>query len=238
MKIQFLLRKHWVNNGPDDFFFFFSFHNRICCSDSGHQAVIHMSLLQSPSPSESIHPVPLASFYSNPSTVLLAPSRSMDHNNNHSVTTPIVHEMTIEEKTIDSPTIKTSSIWKFQWKNKILFLIFPKNLVHTNKNSMKHRQRLPLQPSTQQISSISPSNKKHKLPEEYAKIDLIDSGKIKIYLFFSILLANRVRHLNHRVNFDHTNRSIRLWMREKSVKHVIEPFQLWQLKIKLRMIQR
>ncbi|CAF4194785.1 unnamed protein product [Rotaria sp. Silwood2] len=115
--------------------------------DSGHQAVIHMSLLQPTSSSESINSVQLTNFYSTPSSVRISTTtqRSMDHNNNHSVTTPIIREIQTDEKLPDSTIIKN---------------------IHHNKNSIKNRTRLPLQPSTQQISSILPPTKKHKLPED------------------------------------------------------------------------
>lgn len=108
--------------------------------DSGHQTYFHMSLLPSNTTSDTINSVQLT----NLSSVRISTSqRPMDHNNNHhhhhhhSITTPIVREMTIDEKLTDS-----------------------------NKHSAKNRTRLPLQPSTQQISSILPTSKKHKLPDE------------------------------------------------------------------------
>jgi hypothetical protein len=112
--------------------------------DSGHQAFIHMSLLPSTSTTESINSVQLTNFYSTPSSVRISTTqRSMDHNNNHSITTPIIREMQTDEKLNDSTIIKN---------------------IHHNKNSLKNRTRLPLQ--TQQISSILPTTKKHKLPED------------------------------------------------------------------------
>ncbi|CAF0803844.1 unnamed protein product [Rotaria sordida] len=115
--------------------------------DSGHQAFIHMSLLPSTSSTESINSVQLTNFYSTPSSVRISTTtqRSMDYNNNHSITTPIIREIQTDEKFNDSTIIKN---------------------IHHNKNSIKNRTRLPLQPSTQQISSILPSIKKHKLPED------------------------------------------------------------------------
>ncbi|CAF1500722.1 unnamed protein product [Rotaria sp. Silwood1] len=115
--------------------------------DSGHQAFIHMSLLPSTSSTESINSVQLTNLYSTPSTVRISTTtqRSMDHNNNHSLTTPIIREIQTDEKINDSTIIKN---------------------IHHNKNSIKNRTRLPLQPSTQQISSILPPTKKHKLPED------------------------------------------------------------------------
>ena len=150
----------------------------LLASDSGHQAFIHMSLLPSSSTTttttgDSINPVQLTNFYSTPSSVRLATARSMDHNNNlhhnnnhhhhHSITTPIVREMQLEEKSNESAVIKTSETTNIS--NVVLFI--PLVLVHQNKPSPKNRARLPLQPTTQQISSILPSaGKKHKLPDE------------------------------------------------------------------------
>lgn len=145
----------------------------LLASDSGHQAFIHMSLLPSPlttttTTGDSINPVQLTNFYSTPSSVRLATARSMDHNNNHhhhhSITTPIVREMQLEEKSNESSAvIKSSETTNIS--NVVVFI--PIVLVHQNKASLKNRARLPLQPTTQQISSILPSaGKKHKLPDE------------------------------------------------------------------------
>ena len=142
----------------------------------GHPAYIHMQLF--PSSSDSNHsstsssssPVqltlPNSHLYSSPSSVLISTSqRAMDYNNNHhqtmtTISTPIVREMQIEEKSNELTTlIKTAQ-------------------------STKNRTRLPLQPAVQQFSStltsITPSSstttttttiirqpKKHKLLEEY-----------------------------------------------------------------------
>jgi hypothetical protein len=119
-----------------------------------------MSLLPSTSTSDSINSV---QFYSTPSSVRISTTqRSMDHNNNHSSSTPIIREIQTDEKLNDSTIIKNSKlIIKFFSSSIFIFL------VHHNKNSFKNRTRLPLQPSTQQISSIFPTGaKKHKLPEE------------------------------------------------------------------------
>lgn len=109
--------------------------------DSGHQTFFHMSLLPSNTSSDTINSVQLT----NLSSVRISTTttqRSMDHNNNHhTTTTPIVREMTIDEKLNDSNSNQT-------------------------KHSIKNRTRLPLQPSTQQISSILPTSKKHKLSDD------------------------------------------------------------------------
>lgn len=135
---------------------------------STHPAFIHMQLLPT-SNTDSMNTsqqsvqftLPTTHLYSSPSSVLISTTqRSMDHNNNHqstNITTPIIREMQIDEKTQDSTT------------NKIL-------------HSTKNRARLPLQPSTLQTSSPStsmiPSSsttttpsairqpKKHKLNED------------------------------------------------------------------------
>jgi hypothetical protein len=70
-----------------------------------------MSLLPSPSTSDSLNSVQLTNFYSTPSSVRISTTtqRSMDHNNNHhSITTPIICEMQTDEKHHDSTIIKNS----------------------------------------------------------------------------------------------------------------------------------
>jgi len=117
-----------------------------------------MSLLPSSSTTDSINSIQLTNFYSTPSSVRISTTqRSMDHNNNHSLTTPTIREIQTDES-----FIKNSKLRKFFFSFLFLFSIF---LVHHNRNSIKNRARLPLQPSTQQISSIFPT-KKHKLPDE------------------------------------------------------------------------
>ncbi|UJR16377.1 hypothetical protein I4U23_003280 [Adineta vaga] len=121
---------------------------------SGHQTYFHMQLLPSSTNSESINspqqPVqftlPATHLYSSstsssstPSVLISTTQRSMDHNNNHqstttTITTPIIREMQTDEKLNDSTIIKN---------------------LHHNKMSTKNRTRLPLQPSTQQITPIS-----------------------------------------------------------------------------------
>jgi hypothetical protein len=87
----------------------------------------------------------------------------MDHNNNHhSITTPIIREMQTDEKANDSTMIKNCKSTKLLRLIRLFFIF----LVHHNRNIFKNRARLPLQPSTQQISSILPTTKKHKLPDE------------------------------------------------------------------------
>jgi hypothetical protein len=70
-----------------------------------------MSLLPSPSSSDSLNSVQLTNFYSTPSSVRISTTqRSMDHNNNHhSITTPIICEMQTDEKLHDSTIIKNSN---------------------------------------------------------------------------------------------------------------------------------
>ncbi|UJR30102.1 hypothetical protein I4U23_017643 [Adineta vaga] len=118
-------------------------------SDSGHQTVIHMSLLPQTSNSDSINSVQLSNFYPTPSSVRIATTqRSMDHNNNnnHSITTTTIRDIQTDDKLNDSTLMRN---------------------IHHNKTSIKNRTRLPLQPSTQQISSVLPTTtKKHKLPED------------------------------------------------------------------------
>jgi len=122
-----------------------------------------MSLLPTTSTNESINSVQLTNFYSTSSSVRISTTqRSMDHNNNHSITTPIIREMQTDEKSTDSTIIKNS----ITINHLLIFIFIFIFLVHHNKNSIKNRTRLPLQPSTQQISSILPTTKKHKLPEE------------------------------------------------------------------------
>lgn len=110
---------------------------------STHPAYIHMQLLPTSNADSTQQPVQ----FTLPSSVLISTTqRSMDHNNNHqstSITTPIIREMTTEEKNQDS-TI-----------NKIL---------QTSKNSAKNRARIPLQPSIQQTTIRQP--KKHKLNDD------------------------------------------------------------------------
>ena len=86
---------------------------RLCCSlilivvfiDVGHQAYFHMPLLSLGPSNDSINPVQLTNF----SSVRIATSqRPMDHNNNHSITTPIMREMPIDEKMNDSTVIQNS----------------------------------------------------------------------------------------------------------------------------------
>jgi len=68
-----------------------------------------MSLLPSTSNNESINSVQLTNFYSTPSSVRISTTqRSMDYNNNHSITTPIIREMQTDEKSTDSTIIKNS----------------------------------------------------------------------------------------------------------------------------------
>ncbi len=76
-----------------------------------------MSLLPSTSNNESINSVQLTNFYSTPSSVRISTTqRSMDYNNNHSITTPIIREMQTDEKSNDSTIIKNSKL--------ILFFLF------------------------------------------------------------------------------------------------------------------
>ncbi|CAF1316352.1 unnamed protein product [Adineta ricciae] len=117
-------------------------------ADSGHQTVIHMSLLPQTSTSDPINSVHLSNFYSaSPSVRIATTQRSMDHNNNnHTITTTTIRDIQTDEKLHDSALLRN---------------------IHHNKNSVKNRTRLPLQPSTQQISSVLPATaKKHKLPED------------------------------------------------------------------------
>ncbi|CAF1091998.1 unnamed protein product [Rotaria magnacalcarata] len=148
--------------------------------DSGHQAFIHMSLLPSPSSTESINSVQLTNFYSTPPSVRISTTttqRSMDYNNNHSVTTPIIREIQTDEK------LNNSTIMR--------------NIQH-NKNSIKNRTRLPLQPSTQQISSILPP-KKHKLPEDEQISSSEPPNKIAHYeQFDSSSNGKKVRKCRHK----------------------------------------
>jgi hypothetical protein len=119
-----------------------------------------MSLLPSTSSTESINSVQLANFSS---VRISTTQRSMDHNNNHhSITTPIIREMQTDEKANDSTMIKNCKSTKLLRLIRLFFIF----LVHHNRNIFKNRARLPLQPSTQQISSILPTTKKHKLPDE------------------------------------------------------------------------
>jgi hypothetical protein len=68
-----------------------------------------MSLLPSTSSTESINSLQLTNFYSTPSSLRISTTqRSMDHNNNHSITTPIIREMQTDEKINDSMIIKNS----------------------------------------------------------------------------------------------------------------------------------
>ena len=63
-----------------------------------------MSLLPSTSTTDSVQ---LTNFYSTPSSVRISTTqRSMDHNNNHSLTTPAIREMQIDGKLNDSTIIK------------------------------------------------------------------------------------------------------------------------------------
>src|SRR5271155_4658132 len=105
-----------------------------------------MSLLPSTSSTESINSVQLTNFYSTPSSVRISTTqRSMDHNNNHSITTPIIREIQTDEKINDSTIIKNSKEIEFPrffflyQSLSFSFLI----LVHHNKNSIKNRTRLP-----------------------------------------------------------------------------------------------
>lgn len=67
-----------------------------------------MSLLPSTSNNESINSVQLTNFYPTSSSVRISTTtqRSMDHNNNHSVTTPIIREIQTDEKANDTTNIK------------------------------------------------------------------------------------------------------------------------------------
>ncbi|CAF1003570.1 unnamed protein product [Adineta ricciae] len=124
---------------------------------SGHQTYFHMQLLPSSSNTESINSsqqslqftLPATHLYSSststssssPSVLISTTQRSMDHNNNHqsttaTITTPIIREMQIDEKSSDSNIIKN---------------------FHHNKMSTKNRTRLPLQPSAQQITPTTTS---------------------------------------------------------------------------------
>ena len=75
-------------------------------------------------------------------------SRPMDHNNNH-------------QSNDETNSIKTSDVFSLQLIDKISMFLLSFS-VHPQKISMKNRTRLPLQPSSQQISSILPSTKKQK----------------------------------------------------------------------------
>jgi hypothetical protein len=147
--------------------------------DAGHQAFIHMSLLPSTSSTESINSVQLTNFSS---VRISTTQRSMDHNNNHhhhhSITTPIIREMQTDEKANDSTIIKN---------------------LHPNRNSFKNHTRLPLQPSTQQISSILPTTKKHKLPDNEHTSLSEPPNKIPHYeQFDSSSNGKRIRKSRHR----------------------------------------
>ena len=125
---------------------------------------IQMQLLPSTTNTESLNSSQQSVQFTFPTTHLHSSSilssttqRSMDHNNNDQlITTPIIHEVQTDEKLNDLTTSK-----------------------NLHKNSSKNRSRLPLQPSTQQTSTISASSsmattirqpKKHKLIEEFVSI--------------------------------------------------------------------
>ncbi|CAF4237713.1 unnamed protein product, partial [Adineta steineri] len=104
--------------------------------------------------------------------------RPMDHNNNHSLTTPTIREIQTDEKLNDSTIIKN---------------------IHSNKNSIKNRTRLPLQPSTQQISSILPTSKKHKLPDD-DEVSLSEPPTKKVHYeqFDSSSNGKKIRKTRHK----------------------------------------
>ena len=74
-------------------------------------------------------------------------------------------------------------------------------LVHPNKVSLKNRARLPLQPTTQQISSILPSAaKKHKLPEEsvsLSPLEIISIDAARLSFSEPALTSEPARKLRH-----------------------------------------
>lgn len=168
----------------------------------GHPAYIHMQLFPDSSSSPVQLTLPNSHLYSSPSSVLISTSqRAMDHNNNHhhhhqkmtTISTPIVREMQIEEKSNELTSISK-----------------------TAQSTKNQRTRLPLQPAVQQFSStltsITPSSsssttipittttivrqpKKHKLLEEYERRSFFfsDSSILR-------LLVNKARLSNPRLN--------------------------------------
>ncbi|CAF1311170.1 unnamed protein product [Adineta steineri] len=142
--------------------------------------LVQMSILPSSSTTDSINSVQLTNFYSTPSSVRISTTqqRPMDHNNNHSLTTPTIREIQTDEKLNDSTIIKN---------------------IHSNKNSIKNRTRLPLQPSTQQISSILPTSKKHKLPDD-DEVSLSEPPTKKVHYeqFDSSSNGKKIRKTRHK----------------------------------------